>query len=522
MLAKLVSSVNKPNKQTCILESAVSSFLESLHVRKLPGIGHQTESVLKDMGIATVADLQQITFQQLSRKFGNRMGMLLYDSCRGVDNSLVQNKGPPKSLSVEDSFQPCTSFKQAEEIIRSLAPDLIARLDEDKEEHSRRPKVFTVKWRYPGNWAFKSASAPMPLELLSASVPLEKRLETVVKVAVKLLSHALGRQSFSLVVLNIGATSFTVSSSASSGASHDIRSFLHSPGQSSKQLSKVMSKREARVYREECEKEKANANLVRPLFGNLGRDGALHGHRVQTHSYNILEMEEQNCELDSDEEERALKLYNDLSFMEQPFLVHGIPQRLEASRDRHSSSYSHCPASSTHESTLHKESPSKASSDAPPSSSSVMVDHASCSSMINDVALDNVIRTLNPNMTRFEENSTALVSPKKGWRRVSLTQTEFRDSVALDHSDFVCEACGQELRGDAQSKQEHDDYHLALDWTSQEQSLAKSFAKPCSSPSITLRGKKKKNKATLQRQVLLKRRKTQNGTLDCFVDRSQG
>jgi hypothetical protein len=34
MLAKMVSSVNKPNKQTSILSSAVSAFLKPLHVRK--------------------------------------------------------------------------------------------------------------------------------------------------------------------------------------------------------------------------------------------------------------------------------------------------------------------------------------------------------------------------------------------------------------------------------------------------------------------------------------------------------
>ncbi|MCO5609696.1 hypothetical protein L7F22_063928 [Adiantum nelumboides] len=68
MLAKLVSSVNKPNQQTCILDSGVSEFLTPLSVRKLPGIGHRTESLLKDMGITTVADLQKTTFQELSTK----------------------------------------------------------------------------------------------------------------------------------------------------------------------------------------------------------------------------------------------------------------------------------------------------------------------------------------------------------------------------------------------------------------------------------------------------------------------
>lgn len=31
--------------------------------------------------------------------------------------------------------------------MRSLAPDLVRRVDEDKEEFERVPKLLTVKWR---------------------------------------------------------------------------------------------------------------------------------------------------------------------------------------------------------------------------------------------------------------------------------------------------------------------------------------------------------------------------------------
>ncbi|KAI5064226.1 hypothetical protein GOP47_0020896 [Adiantum capillus-veneris] len=303
MLAKLVSSANKPNQQTCILESAVNGFLTPLCVRKLPGIGHQTESLLKDMGITTVADLQLSTFQQLSTKFGNRLGTILFDSCRGVDESAVQDKGPLKSLSVEDSFQPCTSFKQAEGIIRGLAPDLIARLDEDRDEYCRRPKIFTIKWRYPGNWAFRSSSATMPLELISTIVSMEKRLETVVEVAMKLLSQSLGRQSFSIVVLNIGATSFTASSNGSFGASHDIRSFLSSPSQTSqKTLRKVVSKREARFNREETEKGGLNIESAQSVLKNSDKNDAWQGNYLPIHNYDTQLSDEDVCELDLNED----------------------------------------------------------------------------------------------------------------------------------------------------------------------------------------------------------------------------
>ena len=36
-------------------------------------------------------------------------------------------KGPPKSISVEDSFKDCASLASVEAVLRVLAPDLLAR-----------------------------------------------------------------------------------------------------------------------------------------------------------------------------------------------------------------------------------------------------------------------------------------------------------------------------------------------------------------------------------------------------------
>lgn len=43
----------------------------------------------------------------------------------------MQDKGPPKSITVEDSFKDCSSMPAAEHVIRVLAPDLLARMVED-------------------------------------------------------------------------------------------------------------------------------------------------------------------------------------------------------------------------------------------------------------------------------------------------------------------------------------------------------------------------------------------------------
>lgn len=49
------------------------------------------------------------------------------------DPTPVQDKGPPKSITVEDSFKDCSSLHSAHHVIRVLAPDLLARMVEDSE-----------------------------------------------------------------------------------------------------------------------------------------------------------------------------------------------------------------------------------------------------------------------------------------------------------------------------------------------------------------------------------------------------
>lgn len=226
MLSKLACSVYKPNKQTCLLKSAVPGFLSPLPVRKIPGVGHRTESMLKEIGVQTVADLQVCALEQLLQMFGERIGSFLFNACRGVDVTPVRDKGPPKSISVEDSFLPCTSLKSIEAVLSSLALDLMARLAEDKFETGRRPQLFTIRWRQKGSWNFTSASTQMPSELLSTKCPVDRRKEILVQTGMSLVSRSLRGHSFSVVVINIGATNFTDSCTGSLSASQDIRCLL--------------------------------------------------------------------------------------------------------------------------------------------------------------------------------------------------------------------------------------------------------------------------------------------------------
>ena len=48
------------------------------------------------------------------------------------------DKGPVKSITVEDSFKTCSSMAAAQHVLQVLAPDLLSRMAEDQEVRQHR------------------------------------------------------------------------------------------------------------------------------------------------------------------------------------------------------------------------------------------------------------------------------------------------------------------------------------------------------------------------------------------------
>jgi len=61
------------------------------------------------------------------------VSLLQVSSSLPQDPSPVQERGPPKTVSVEDSFKSCASLAGARSVLSVLAPDLLARLREELE-----------------------------------------------------------------------------------------------------------------------------------------------------------------------------------------------------------------------------------------------------------------------------------------------------------------------------------------------------------------------------------------------------
>ena len=102
-LAKIASDWKKPDGLFVITPNEAQSFIQSLPVNKINGVGKVTTEKLNQLGIQTCGDLHSFEEELLIQKFG-RYGTRLYQLARGIDERPVQTTRIRKSLSVEHTF----------------------------------------------------------------------------------------------------------------------------------------------------------------------------------------------------------------------------------------------------------------------------------------------------------------------------------------------------------------------------------------------------------------------------------
>jgi DNA polymerase-4 len=103
MLAKIASDFRKPNGQHTVRPEAVDAFMQTLPVRKIPGIGGVMAQRLAELGVETCGQLQAFAADDLARRFG-KFGLEVYQRCRGLDERAVEAHRERKSLSNERTF----------------------------------------------------------------------------------------------------------------------------------------------------------------------------------------------------------------------------------------------------------------------------------------------------------------------------------------------------------------------------------------------------------------------------------
>jgi DNA polymerase IV len=127
-LAKIASDMNKPDGLTVISPEDVPNFVQSLPIKKTPGVGPKMFHELGLLGITTLGDIQNFPEKILTDKLG-KFGLRLKELSFGIDNSPVTPYSSPKSASAEETLGFDTAdrdllkkylLQQADEVGRQL------------------------------------------------------------------------------------------------------------------------------------------------------------------------------------------------------------------------------------------------------------------------------------------------------------------------------------------------------------------------------------------------------------------
>jgi DNA polymerase-4 len=138
MLAKIASDWRKPNGQFAILPNEIEAFMKTLPVRRIPGVGPRAEELLRNKGIETCGQLQDVPINELDQWLGSSRAVELSARCRGEDDRPVEPHRDRKSMSVERTF--ARDLATLEECLQEV-PALLQELEGDLSR-MKEPRPF--------------------------------------------------------------------------------------------------------------------------------------------------------------------------------------------------------------------------------------------------------------------------------------------------------------------------------------------------------------------------------------------
>lgn len=143
-VAKVASDFIKPDGLTEVPPGEERSFLTGLPVRRLWGVGPQTEKLLRKLKLTTIGEIAFLPLDFWKREFG-RHGERLWHLAHGVDESPVCVQSERLSLSREHTFVADTEdISSAKRTLLLLCDDLARRI----RELGLQAKTVTLKLRY--------------------------------------------------------------------------------------------------------------------------------------------------------------------------------------------------------------------------------------------------------------------------------------------------------------------------------------------------------------------------------------
>ncbi|MBE6600390.1 MAG: DNA polymerase IV [Ruminococcaceae bacterium] len=134
LLAKMASDFEKPDRVHTLFFDELEEKFYPLPVRELFGIGASTAEKLQRINIKTVGDLARLDLASLQAIVGNKFGLHLYNSSRGIDETPVESeereaKCYGNSVTLEENV---VTFERANSILLALSDSVCARMRADE------------------------------------------------------------------------------------------------------------------------------------------------------------------------------------------------------------------------------------------------------------------------------------------------------------------------------------------------------------------------------------------------------
>ena len=104
-MAKVASDLDKPDGLVVVAPGTERDLLRPMAVTVIPGVGPATAERLRRAGIHTVADLEQVSLEELVRLLGKAQGAGLHALARAQDDRPVVAEREAKSVSVEGTYE---------------------------------------------------------------------------------------------------------------------------------------------------------------------------------------------------------------------------------------------------------------------------------------------------------------------------------------------------------------------------------------------------------------------------------
>jgi DNA polymerase-4 len=182
-LAKVASSMHKPDGLFVIPPENAEVFVERLAIEKFYGVGPVTADKMRKLGIYTGADLKRWSEQELVHLFG-KAGTYYFQIARGVDDRVVEANRIRKSIGVEESFAEDLSDRAS---VLSALDQIASGLEKRAAKSQSRGRTLTLKVKYSNYQTVtrsKTLGSPitsaqqikeLACELLSATAVAERR-----------------------------------------------------------------------------------------------------------------------------------------------------------------------------------------------------------------------------------------------------------------------------------------------------------------------------------------------------------